>query len=165
MQELSNNIISMDEMVVIIEEQLRLGGNVRFTPKGISMLPMLRNNKDVVVLKRPEGRLKKYDIPLYRRENGAYVLHRVVQTDEDGNYVMCGDNQVVKEYGITDDHIIGVVEAFERKGKKYTCNHQGYQIYCRVWVFLFPFRKLLVRMQRVLGRIKRKIKRIIGMKG
>lgn len=155
----------MDEMAVIIEEQLGSGGSVKFTPKGISMLPMLRNNQDVVVLRKPEGKLKKYDIPLYQRNNGSYVLHRVIKVNSDGSYVMCGDNQTIKENGITDDNIIGVVESFERKGKFYTCNNFRYKIYCRVWVFLRPLRRKLVMVRRLLGRVKRKVKTLILVKG
>lgn len=165
MQELSDNIISMDEMTAIIKEQLGLGGNVKFTPKGNSMLPLLRNNKDVVVLKKQKGPLRKYDIPLYQRSNGTYVLHRVIKVNPDGSYVMCGDNQTIKEYGITDENIIGVVESFERKGKQYSCRHWGYKIYCKVWIFILPLRRQRTRVRRFLGKVKRKWKSLIIVKG
>lgn len=51
------------------------------------MYPMLRNGEDVVVLKKPEGRLKYLDVALYRRSNGDFVLHRVVGFDKDGKYI------------------------------------------------------------------------------
>ena len=31
------------------------------------MLPMLRQNRDLVVIAPPQGRLQKYDVALYRR--------------------------------------------------------------------------------------------------
>lgn len=155
-----NKIISMDEMGAIIKEQLQNGGRVRFTPKGVSMLPMLRNNQDVVLLEEKKGKLKKYDLPLYQRQSGKYVLHRVVGLSDDGTYVMCGDNQVIREYGITDESIVGIVSEFERKGKKYSCDHKGYMIYCRVWVALLPIRKVCRLLRRILGKVKGKLGRI-----
>ena len=49
------------------------------------MLPMLRDGEDVVVLKGTGGkRLRLFDVPLYRRDNGQYVLHRVLDFCRDG---------------------------------------------------------------------------------
>lgn len=156
-----NKVISMDEMGEIIKEQLQSGGKVRFTPKGISMLPMLRNNQDTVLLEKPPGTLKKYDLPLYQRESKKYILHRVIRVCDDGTYVMCGDNQVVFEYGITDEHIIGIVSEFERKGRKYSVNNKSYQIYCRLWIALIPVRRSYRVIRSFLGKIKRKLLTIV----
>lgn len=150
-----NKIVSMDEMVVIMKEQLERGGKVEFTPKGISMLPMLRHNQDVVMLEKQKGKLQKYDLPLYQRDNGKYVLHRVIKVCEDGSYVMCGDNQVTIETGIRDENIIGIVTEFVRKGKRYSCCGSGYKIYCRIWCSSLTLRKILLRIRGILGKIKR----------
>ena len=124
-------IVGMDELVPIFKEQLSLGKSVRFSPKGISMLPMLREGKDTVTLSAPPARLKKYDIPLYQRDNGKYVLHRVVSTK--GNYTCIGDNQFVYEPNIRPDQIIAVVTAFSRGEKEHSVRELGYRIYCRFW--------------------------------
>ena len=154
--------ISMDDMAGIIKEQFEAGGEeVKFTPRGNSMLPMLRNDRDVVILVRPKCKMKKYDIPLYKRDDGKYVLHRIVGISGDGNYILCGDNQVVREYGIRDDQIIGVVSAYIKNGKKKTVNNFGYRIYCHIWVFIMPLRKCKRKLRRIAGRIKRKLKTFI----
>ncbi|MCR5837545.1 MAG: S24/S26 family peptidase [Lachnospiraceae bacterium] len=157
-----NKTISMQEMGTIIKEQLAEGGQVRFTPKGNSMLPMLRNNLDTVTLKRSEGRLKKYDLPLYQRKDNSYVLHRVVKVCNDGTYMMRGDNQLYTERGITDEQIVGVVASFTRKDKEYTDSSISYRLYSFAWVNTNSVRRLLKRTRRFLGRVKRKIKRIIN---
>ena len=159
MQELSNKVISMQEMGEIIKMQLHSGGKVRFTPKGRSMMPMLRDNKDTVVLEKTKGKLNKYDLPLYQLADGSYILHRVVRVCEDGSYIMCGDNRIVLEYGIRDDNIVGVVTEFIRKGKSYQCTDYRYRLYCFVWVHIYGFRKGYRKTRSLLGRIKRKIKR------
>lgn len=123
--------VAIDDVIDLLKEKLSLGGSITFTPNGTSMLPMLRDGKDVVTLRKPEGKLKKYDVPLYKRDNGGYVLHRIVGFDPDGNYIMCGDNQFALEYGITDKHIIAIMTSFKRKGKSYTTDSFSYKLYVR----------------------------------
>ena len=66
------------------------------------MLPLIRQGKDLLLIARkPEGRLSKYDVPLYRRDSGQYVLHRILKVREN-DYVICGDNRWHRETGITD---------------------------------------------------------------
>ena len=72
----------------VLEEQ----GTLVYTNVGNSMLPLIREGRDLIILKKPEGRLKKYDVPLYKRDSGQYVLHRVLKVRE-SDYVICGDNR------------------------------------------------------------------------
>ena len=89
----SSKEVNLDDVIELMTEKLQAGGTVAFTPHGTSMLPMLRDGEDVVVLKSAEGRrLHLFDVPLYRRDNGQYVLHRVLDFCRDGCYIMCGDN-------------------------------------------------------------------------
>ena len=111
-----------------MEEQIAAGKSVRFGPKGISMLPLIRQFQDTVVIKKAPEKLKKYDIPLYRRDDGHFVLHRVVGENADG-YIMCGDNQCVYEYGITDRHILAVAEGMYRGDKYFSFDNDEYILY------------------------------------
>lgn len=135
-----NKEVIIDDIIDIISEKLSNGGTVTFTPKGKSMLPMLRDGEDVVVLSKPKGRLHLFDIPLYKRSNGQYVLHRIVDFDADGSYVLCGDNQFELEHGIKDSEVIGVVTAFYRKGKAYSVNSMKYRFYINFWFYTRFFR-------------------------
>ncbi len=132
--------VAIDDVINIIVEKINNGGTVTFTPKGKSMLPMLRDGEDVVVLSKPKGRLHLFDIPFYKRSNGTYVLHRIVNFDSDGSYVLCGDNQFELEHGIKDSDIIGVVTAFYRKGKAYRVNSFSYRLYINFWFYTRFFR-------------------------
>ena len=136
-----NKEVELDDLIDIIKEKLDSGGTVTFTPNGTSMLPMLRDGKDIVVLSKPQGRLHLFDIPLYKRKNGVYVLHRVVGFDSDGGYVLCGDNQFNYEHGIMDSDIIAVVTAFYRKGKAYTIYSLRYRLYINFWYYTRLFRR------------------------
>lgn len=133
----------LDDVMQIIAEKLEAGGSVTFNPKGTSMLPMLRDGDDTVVLSKPKGRLHLFDLPLYRRKDGSYVLHRVVNFGSDGSYTMCGDNQFAVEKGITDDDVIGVVTAFYRKGKPYTVDSMKYRAYLEFMFYSKPLRKVI----------------------
>lgn len=104
------------------------------------MRPMLKQNRDLVTIRPVSGRLKKYDVPLYRKKGGGYLLHRIIAVTENG-YVIRGDNTYVKELNVTDNDIVGVLTAFKRKGKDYTVESKGYRLYARVWNFLYPLRK------------------------
>lgn len=145
------------EVNPLIEETLRGGGEVAFTPAGYSMLPMLRNRQDKIILVQPPLQLKKYDIPLYRRENGQFVLHRVVAVKKNG-YIMCGDNQGQVEYGVSHEQIIGVVKAFYRGDKYIDCKAgKGYRLYCVLWTNLIPARRIFFRLRGWAGRVRNKL--------
>ena len=90
-----------------IEEAVK-NGNFVIHPKGVSMWPMIRSGKDSVVINPHKGRLKKYDIPLYKDHIDRYVVHRIIEVKDKG-YVICGDGLFEIEYDITDEDIIGVV--------------------------------------------------------
>lgn len=115
----------------LMAEMLAAGGSVRFSPKGISMMPMLRQGRDSVVLSPAPKILRKYDIPLYRRDNGQYVLHRIIAASD--TYTCMGDNQFRPEPGIRHDQIIGVVTAFYREGHRIPVTNFRYRVYCRCW--------------------------------
>ncbi|MDP4121103.1 MAG: S24/S26 family peptidase [Bacillota bacterium] len=129
-----NKKVSMNELSPLIFEMLSSGGEVTFTVTGISMLPLLHEGIDTVTLSSAKSKLKKYDLPLYKRKNGAFVLHRVVKVTKDDGYIMCGDNQFYPEYGITDKQIIGIVKRIGKPNKTIYVNTFRYKLYCRFWV-------------------------------
>ena len=99
-----------------IEDVLAEEGLFVSTTVGVSMFPMLRNRRDTIIVMPYEGRLKKYDVPLYKR-GSDYILHRIIEVLPD-SYVICGDNCIQKEYGITDEQILGVLTGFYRGSKQ-----------------------------------------------
>lgn len=116
-----------------IKEFIDSDGYFVATPVGTSMWPMLRNRRDNVYLEKYEGGLKKYDLPVYIRADGKHVMHRCLGKSKDGTYIMCGDHQWVKEYGITEDQIIAVAKGFYRDNKYIECNNKLYKLYYRLW--------------------------------
>ena len=142
----------MTEIEPMIKKAFENGEEFNLITAGTSMLPMLRDRKDTVVLQKKNGKLKKYDLPLYKRADGSFVLHRIVGIRKDG-YVMSGDNHDIKEYPVTDEQIIAVVTAYIKDGKRISTNSLGYKIYCR---WHCNAGKLLRRIKQ---RIQRAVKR------
>lgn len=134
------------------EKELERKGTITYTCKGVSMLPLLRQKRDLFTVTKRQGRCKKYDVALYRRADGAYVLHRVVKVCEDG-YVILGDNCLNKEYGIKDEDILGVMTSFVRDGKEYSVDAGLYRVYVKVWYAIYPIR----RLWKLLGGLRRNL--------
>lgn len=120
-----------------LEEILEQKGWLVYKTKGVSMLPMLHENQDLVVIRTPERRLKKYDVALYKRGE-SYVLHRVIDVRKDG-YDIRGDNTYFIEK-VPEDAVIGVLVSFIRKGKKYEVTDLSYWLYARIWSLVYPLR-------------------------
>lgn len=139
MDSLSEKSVRLEALMPLIQEELAAGKTVRFSPRGTSMLPMLRQGIDRVVLSALPETLRKYDIPLYQRENGQYVLHRIV--DADRTITCMGDNQFEAEAGLRREQMIAVVTGFTRGRKEYTTAYLPYRIYCRFWHYSRPVRR------------------------
>ena len=140
------------------EEQLAKNGKLIYTNKGDSMMPLIKQNRDLLIIKPVHGRLKKYDVPLYKRDSGQYVLHRILKVRKK-DYVICGDNRWVKEYGIRDRHIIGVLTAVVRNGKEISVNDWKYRLYVHLWCDFFPVRELVLKAKAFPKWLKRRLKR------
>ena len=129
---------------------------MRYLPfRGISMRPMLRQGKDAVELSPLPEKLKKYDLPVYQYPDGKVVMHRVVEVKED-HYICLGDNLTRRET-IYPQQLIGVVSAFKRGDRRIEVTDLSYRIYSRVWVWLFPVRRIWWGIK---GKLKKLLRRL-----
>lgn len=142
------------------EDELALHGRLVYTNVGDSMEPLIRQGRDLLIIEKPQGRLKKYDVPLYKRDSGQYVLHRILKVRRE-DYVICGDNRRSKEYGITDRHIIGVLTGMVRNGKELSVSDWRYRLYVHLWCDFFWVRAAILWIKSLPGRMKRKIKQYL----
>lgn len=127
-----------------LETELRKGNICVQTTVGDSMFPMLRDRRDSVIIEPVKGALKRYDLPLYRRPNGQYVLHRILNVKPDG-YVISGDNRYVKEYPVPQDWVLGVVTGFYRNDRLISADNWKYRLYVHLWCDFFPVRAIILR--------------------
>lgn len=144
-----NNQFYLADAIDVIEEVLASGGEFRIYPRGTSMLPLIVQERDSVVLKRCfTVPAKRHDIAFYRRKNGQFVLHRVMKICKDGTYVMCGDNQTELEVGIEPSQIIAYTAKIYRKDKQVNLDGAGYTAYVFFWTKM-PIRKMCRFTKRV----------------
>ena len=143
------------------EEVLARDGRLVYSNVGSSMRPLIRQGRDLMVIEPVKGRLKRLDVPLYRRGSGQYVLHRIISVKPD-SYVICGDNCWKPEYGISDRQVIGVLTAVVRDGKIVPVTDLRLRLYAHLWCDFFPLRAFILRTLRFL---KRRIRRRIPRKG
>ena len=137
--------------VSTIEKTLLDEGVYISTTSGVSMYPMLRDRRDTIIVTRCEGRLKKYDVALYKRGD-SYVLHRVIKVLPD-SYIIRGDNCIAKEYGITDANILGKLTGFMRGEKEINMSGAPYKLYSRLICALHPIVSIKLKLK---SRLKKK---------
>lgn len=119
---------------------------------GGSMSPYLVSGRDHVFLCPLRGeRLRVGDICLYRRENGAYILHRIVG-QKHGTFTFAGDAQTEREYGIRREQILARVTAVERGGKRQSGGF-WHLFFRTVWILVLPLRH---RITAIYGRMRGK---------
>lgn len=140
-----------------VEREIIERGSFASVTKGTSMRPLFRTHRDMIVVSKIENPLKKYDIILYRGQNGEYILHRIIGFRGE-TLVVRGDNTYFKEL-ITSDRVIGILTAFNRKGKSGSPNSFSFKLYSRVWRYIYPLRYLFVKAKGFLLRVKRRLGR------
>lgn len=140
------------------EQVLQQQGVLIYTTSGQSMRPFLRSGEDLVCIERKgENRCRKYDVILYRRETGKYVLHRIVKVLPD-SYTLCGDNCWQREPGITDGQVLGILTGVIRKGKRIDVQHWRYRLLVRIWCTLYLPRAAVIYLRGKMWTIWRKVK-------
>ncbi len=138
-----------------LEAELGKNGIYASVTKGVSMRPLFKTNRDMVILKRPDTEPRKYDVVLYKSPDGRFVLHRIVRVLPD-KFIIRGDNTYAPEH-VPKGWVIAVLTEFNRKGKRMAVTDFGYILYSRLWTALYPLRYLARRALNLTIKIKRKI--------
>ena len=128
------SLTSMEDIVNISAPLLDEGKKIRFSVVGNSMFPLLCSQRDKVTAEKALN-VKRCDVILYRRNDGSFVLHRVIGKGKLG-YKLCGDNQLAVEYPVKPEDVVAKVTSFERKGKEYSVKVILYRLYSFLWCCL-----------------------------
>lgn len=144
-----NKKLELADVIDIIKDYINnKNKEAEFMPSGKSMLPIIVDGEDKVVLSK-FNKLKRLDIILYQRKSGEYVLHRIIKIENNQVITACGDNQVFKEKNIDVSQVIGkVVKIIKKDGKviKVDCDKK-YRFKSRIIVIKRPFKSVLVRIK------------------
>ncbi len=146
----SKKKITLDEIYPVIKETLLSGGTVELPITGTSMFPLLKAGRDTVIIKA-DSQYNIGDIIFYRRDDGHFVLHRIVGADENG-FILCGDNQTLLEKNITDRHIIAKVTEIKRDGKIISAHDPKYLKTVNFWIKALPYRRIPLVIMRKLSK-------------
>ena len=109
------------------EEILERDQVLVYTCKGFSMWPLLHQNEDLLVIRKPDRELRKNDIVLFKAST-KYLLHRIVEIDGD-TIVTAGDHNAFKDLAITKDRVIGILTSFVRNGKERSVDELPLRVY------------------------------------
>ena len=139
----------MSELVPVIKEVITSGGEFNLYTRGTSMKPTIIEGIHSVMLGAPQD-IAVGDIILYERQNGQFVLHRLVKI-KSGEYLACGDNQFVIEGGISPDSVIAKVTKIQRGDEPLTVKKSG------AFLSYLAFRRCAKRARHALSRIKHSI--------
>ena len=176
--------VSIQDLSPLMSALMDEGKELRLAVTGNSMGPFLRHKRDQVVLEKPADptALQVGDVPLYRRDNGQLVLHRIVERDDGQKrwlygereplpsmhvgapltYTMLGDAQTVREPNIRPEQIVAVSTAFIRKGKREDCRSLVYRRRALRWYMMLPLRAPIVHIWHLWHGVKRKFARVFS---
>ena len=136
------NIVSPEQVMEPLLELLTETTAIPLVVSGGSMTPFLASGRDTVYLSSICAPLKKGDVVLYRRDNGRYVLHRILRV-KDEIYTMIGDAQTVAEPGIRREQILAIVTAARRNGTLLQKGSFLWMFFRLVWIRLIPLRPVI----------------------
>lgn len=157
-----NNTSIPNAQLFSFESFLETNGYLLYTNVGTSMLPLLRQRRDIIEIRPLQGRAKRYDTVLYRRDN-KYILHRVLKV-RPKDYVICGDHNIWREYGITDDQILGVMTRVIRDGKSIYPTEWKYKFYVHLWCDFYPIRVAILYVKMLFHVGGYRLKKLLGKK-
>ena len=125
------------------EEILRREGTLVYKTRGTSMEPLLRQDRDLVIIRAPEARLKKGDVALYRRGE-SYVLHRVMSVSDTRVELMGDGNVAGREICRPEDVLARADEVVGPDGRHRRLDTPKQRRRARLWRRLLPVRRWIL---------------------
>ena len=121
--------------------------NATLTVRGYSMRPFLEDRRDKVIL-APPRKPEIGDVVLAKIAKNRYAMHRVIKIENE-IYTMQGDgNPTYMSETFREADIVGIAQAFIRKGKVITTTSTTWRIYSATWRILKPLRRILLAIYR-----------------
>ncbi|MBR1927428.1 MAG: S24/S26 family peptidase [Bacteroidales bacterium] len=130
-------VVDMELYMGGISTFLAEGREVVMTPKGSSMLPFIKGDRDSVVLASPSGPLEVGDIVL-AKVGQRYIMHRIFAVEGDSLTLM-GDGNIYGTESCSSSDVIGVVKEIHKEGSKVVRPGKGV-----LWRRLRPFRRYIL---------------------
>ena len=132
-----------------VEQTIKEKGVWISTVEGTSMMPMLREGEDLIVVEQKPLKIKKYDVVLVRKSD-RLVLHRITKVLENG-FLFVGDNAFYREI-IYFEQIIGVLKEFYKNDKLVKVTDKKYRRYAFFRVKTYYIRLFFYRLKNLFKR-------------
>lgn len=136
-------VLDTYEYVSALRELTEAGQEVSIVIAGNSMSPFMVHERDKICFKKPDRPLKKGDMVFYQRDNGQFIMHRILNV-KDGCYDIVGDAQIDIEKDIRDDQIFAIVTKICRKGKWIGPGNLWWDFFEKIWINVVPYRKKIM---------------------
>lgn len=138
-------VVSPEELMEPLLELLEETEAVPLVISGGSMSPFLVHRRDTVYLSKVQQPLRRGDMILYRRDSGAYILHRIYRVDGD-TYTLIGDAHTQPEPGVRPDQVLAIVTAVRRKGKLLGPGSFWWTFFEKIWIRMVPLRPMAMAL-------------------
>ena len=141
---------------------LEKNGTLSFVPNGVSMWPFIKNRSQTVIIESVTTPPVKYDVVFFKRQDGSYVLHRIIE-DLGDHYLVKGDSLFCVE-PVKKEQIIGIMTGFY-KGRKYIpATDKKYLSKVDKWYKNRAWTRFRIKNFNFWQRVKNKLKRIFSKK-
>lgn len=142
-----------DRLFSSVKDCLHRGQSIVIRIRGNSMLPFLRDNRDLVTLRAvAPGDLKTGTIILFKYKT-KYLLHRIVKKKRTNFYLRGDNNWSFRFETCAAEDIQGVVVAIERNGRKIPCDSWKWRFCSYLWMKSHPLRVMLFKGHRFLKKL------------
>lgn len=124
------------------------GERVRIRAKGNSMLPMIRDGKDEVILEKPnEQSFQKGRLLLVQLSDERFVLHRVKKTN-DTHLLLQGDGNLSFVEACTPHDVIAEATTVIRNGNAIRIDNLRWKMYRYLWPHNYLLRRIALGIYR-----------------
>lgn len=137
--------LNSDAYLSTLRDLVNEGKDVRLLISGSSMSPFLVHKRDSIIFSKPNRELKRGDMVFYQRENGQFVMHRILWTKPEGLYLI-GDAQKEIEGPINPSQVFGLIKKVCRKGKWIEPGNFWWWFFENIWLKIIPFRKIIMKI-------------------
>ena len=137
--------VDTDVYVSMLRDLVNEGKECRLLISGSSMAPFLVHERDSILFSKPDRELRRGDMVFYQRDNGQYVMHRILKVKLEGLYII-GDAQTEVEGPVKPEQVFALVTKVNRKGKWVGPGNFWWWFFSTVWLRLFPIRRLIRKL-------------------
>lgn len=137
--------LDTDAYISTLRDLVNQGKEVRLIISGSSMTPFLVHERDSILFSKPDSPLKRGDMVFYQRENGQFVMHRILHVKPEGLYII-GDAQVEIEGPVDPSCVFARITKINRKGKWIGPGQFWWWFFQHIWLSIIPLRPYIIKL-------------------